>query len=272
MRQSSSFVEAAGTRYHVQQAGPPDAPVFLLIHGTGASTHSMSGLLAELSAHYRVVSLDLPGHGFTDTRGLEICSLGQMAAAVLQLLQTLGLAPAFAAGHSAGAAILLEMERMRGFHPRRIFGINSALEPIPGNALFSPVAKFLAMTSMAPRFFSWQARHGGVANLLASTGTQVPGEMKRCYEILFANPAHVAGALCMMANWDLSALRAAMPKTQTPVCLIACGDDPMVSAEVSRRAAGLLANGEFVRLDSGGHLVHEAAPQRAAEEILRRCG
>ena len=66
-REASSFTEAAGLRWHVQTMAPPapGAPTVWLLHGTGASTHSWRGLLPRLAQNFRVLAIDLPGHGFT---------------------------------------------------------------------------------------------------------------------------------------------------------------------------------------------------------------
>ena len=84
-RQASRFVEAGGLKWHVQimGAGPP----LLLVHGTGASTHSWRDLMPLLAERYRVVAPDLPGHGFTQMpASSEGLSLPGMAAGVASLL------------------------------------------------------------------------------------------------------------------------------------------------------------------------------------------
>jgi len=63
-RDCSRFMTAAGLRWHVQCAGT--GPVCLLLHGTGASTHSFRDLLPQLAQTFTVVAPDLPGHGFTE--------------------------------------------------------------------------------------------------------------------------------------------------------------------------------------------------------------
>ncbi|MBQ1767400.1 MAG: alpha/beta fold hydrolase, partial [Aquincola sp.] len=63
-RAHSRFVHAGGLHWHVQVAG--QGPVLLLLHGTGASSHSMAGLLPLLAERFTVVVPDLPGHAFTD--------------------------------------------------------------------------------------------------------------------------------------------------------------------------------------------------------------
>ena len=106
--EASRFVNAAGLRWHVQQMGPrdaSDAPWALLIHGTGAATHSWRGLMPLLAARYNVLAVDLPGHGFTSMAPAAQMSLPGMAQALAVLLIDLKLAPQLIVGHSAGAAI-----------------------------------------------------------------------------------------------------------------------------------------------------------------------
>ena len=42
-----------------------EGPDIVLLHGTGASTHSWRALIPLLAERYRVTAIDLPGHGFT---------------------------------------------------------------------------------------------------------------------------------------------------------------------------------------------------------------
>ena len=56
-------VHVNGGDFHCEVAG--EGPVALLLHGTGASTHSFRDLLPWLARRCTVVAPDLPGHGFT---------------------------------------------------------------------------------------------------------------------------------------------------------------------------------------------------------------
>jgi magnesium chelatase accessory protein len=140
-REHSRFVRAAGLRWHIQQfdAASQDAPVALLIHGTGASTHSWRGLIPLLTPHFKVLSFDLPGHAFTDMpRGnasAQQMSLPGMAKAIGDLLASLDLSPALVIGHSAGAAIAVRMALDACVSPQHIVSINGALLPLGGLAV-----------------------------------------------------------------------------------------------------------------------------------------
>ncbi len=108
-RAFSRFVRAGGLRWHVQvigQGGTDERPIVLLLHGTGASTHSWRALAPLLARRCTVVALDLPGHGFTGTSAkAEGFSLPAVASGIADLFRVLDLSPALVAGHSAGAAV-----------------------------------------------------------------------------------------------------------------------------------------------------------------------
>lgn len=53
--------EAGRTTYDV--AGPGDAPPIVFVHGTWLARSSWSPQIADLADTYRVIALDLPGHG-----------------------------------------------------------------------------------------------------------------------------------------------------------------------------------------------------------------
>ncbi len=268
----SRFVEAGGTRFHVQIFGQDDAPALLLLHGTGASTHSFRDLAPILAEHYRVIIPDLPGHGFTAAPRWRRVSITGMGTAIAAMLSALGVAPVYAAGHSAGAAILLRMALDGQIAPQRIVSLNGALLPFPGVAahLFPRLAKLLFLNPVVPRFFSWRARNtGAVAQLMESTGSRISPQGVAYYERLFSSPTHVEGALSMMANWDLEGLRRDLPRLAVPLTLVVGTKDRAIPPEVSERVARMVKGANVETLPGLGHLAHEEAPERVAEMMLR---
>lgn len=267
-REASRFVDAGGTRFHVQILGSENAPPLLLLHGTGASTHSFRDLAPLLAAHYRVVMIDLPGHGFTGRPRWRRPSITGMASAIGDLMTALEIAPRYAAGHSAGAAILVRMALDGQLVPERIVSLNGALLPFPGVAahLFPGLAKLLFLNPLAPRFFSWRARGGNaVARLMEGTGSKISPEGIAYYERLLASSDHVDAALSMMANWDLESLRRDLPRLAVPLTLVVGTRDRAVPPDVSERVARMVRNAQIEALPGLGHLAHEEAPARVAE-------
>jgi pimeloyl-ACP methyl ester carboxylesterase len=59
-------IDAEGVRVFYREAGPPEAPVVLLLHGFPTSSFQYRELIPRLADRYRVIAPDLPGFGFTE--------------------------------------------------------------------------------------------------------------------------------------------------------------------------------------------------------------
>ena len=267
-RAASRFVEAGGLRWHVQQLG--SGPVALLVHGTGASTHSWRELAAALAHRHHVVMMDLPGHAFTQSLPPGRATLPAVATGLATLLERLRLAPEIAIGHSAGAAILARMALDGRIHPQLLVSLNGALLPLPGlpGAVWLPMARMLAANSLAARLFAWRAADpAAVRRLVASTGSRLDDAGVDWYARLVRNRGHVMATLQMMASWDLEALQRDLPRLATPLLLLVGADDSTVPPSESERVASLVPRSRVLRLAGLGHLAHEERPLEVARRI-----
>lgn len=272
-REHSRFVKADGLQFHVQQMGK--GPVLLLLHGTGASSHSWHAVAPLLAAHYTVLAPDLPLHGFTGGDPVSSrAGLQGMVRALAALIDVLEVEPAAIIGHSAGAAIALEMARMGKLSPATpVIGFSPALTPFPGAAaqIFPGLAKLLLLNPFVPKFFSGVSRFSGDPKrfLERSTGSRIDAVSLGCYSRLFSNSHHTRGALAMMAHWDLESFSKGLSDILNPVLLVhGRGDQAVPLGSVEGAAAKL----PHVRLDvweNLGHLAHEEAPDRAASVIVQ---
>ncbi len=273
-RAHSRFVEADRLRWHVQVAGPgaQSAPVILLLHGTGAATHSWRALLPLLSAGCRVIAPDLPGHGFTRGRPAGGMSMEAMAAAVAALLAVLGETPGTIVGHSAGAAIAARLVLDGHATPGCLIGLNAALLPFPGLAskIFPTLARMLFVNPFMPHVFAAIARQSGEPKrfLERSTGSVVDTQGADYYGRLFATAGHCAGAISMMADWDLEVLARDLPRLNVPLELVHGAGDAAIPVSAAKGAAALVPGSRVRVLPGLGHLAHEEAPDALAAIVL----
>lgn len=101
-------VQALGIRTLYLEAGPPDAPPVLLLHGLGATNASLLPVLADLATDFRVLAPDLPGFGSSDAPGAAY-NPAWFAAWVEDFLRAVDARPAVLLGNSLGGRIALEV-------------------------------------------------------------------------------------------------------------------------------------------------------------------
>jgi magnesium chelatase accessory protein len=266
-RDASRFVRAGGYEWHVQQMG--SGPVCLLIHGTGAATHSWRDVMPLLAKHYTVVAMDLPGHGFTKGGG-KSPTLEGMATSVGALLDELKLAPDVIVGHSAGVAIAAQLLLDRKWQAPLI-GFTPALMPFPGLAakIFPSLAKMLFTNPFVAIIFSRMAQAPGqTAKFLArATGSKIDAAGVKFYTRLFSKSGHCDGAIRMMANWQLEGLGARLGNLTSPVLLVSAAKDAAIPKAAVVQAAALIPGCETLEMAALGHLAHEEDAAQAVNII-----
>lgn len=162
----SKTVEVNGKSMHYYDSEGAGT-TFVMVHGNSASgmsfRHQLEGAFGQAN---RVLALDLPGHGQSESlAGPESYSLPSYAAAVAGAAQALDLADAIFVGWSLGGHILLEgvslLPNAKGFV---IFGtpplafppdMENAFMPNPAvNIGFSPVVDQAQAEAYATSFFT----------------------------------------------------------------------------------------------------------------------
>ena len=136
---------------HVVQDGQPDAPALLLIHGLAGSTGWWDPVVPTLGRNFRVVRVDLLGHGTSPSprHGYDTAT---QARSIAVTLDTLGISRFSVVGHSTGGYVATALSEQRrdsvialtvidtGPSPTTIIpqGLLSklALLPVPGRLLW----------------------------------------------------------------------------------------------------------------------------------------
>lgn len=110
------FLDSSGVRirYQVSGQGPP----VILIHGFGESleTWGRGGVAQALSQHFRVIAIDLRGHGRSD-KPQDLKSYGtELSQDVVRLMRHLGTTKAHIVGYSLGALVALDFAALHPEH------------------------------------------------------------------------------------------------------------------------------------------------------------
>lgn len=92
-----------GVRAHYRDQG--QGPTIVLLHGFSASLHTWEPWVRRLSGDYRLVSIDLPGHGLTRTPDGYVTSVQGNVAFVKAAAEQLHLPPFVLVGNSMGGGV-----------------------------------------------------------------------------------------------------------------------------------------------------------------------
>ena len=79
-----------GLKVHIRDQGNRDGPVLVMIHGLSASLHTWEPWIQRLKSDYRVISIDLAGHGLTGPNPSHDYSMSAQAALVNEVLEQVG--------------------------------------------------------------------------------------------------------------------------------------------------------------------------------------
>lgn len=124
---------AAGLHYFLHKGGSAFRSPVVLIHGAGGDHLFWPPEIRHLP-DYRVITLDLPGHGKTDGPGCQ--SIEDYAGYVAKFVDASGISRAVFVGHAMGGAIALALAHD---YPERVAGIGlistGASLPIPSSVM-----------------------------------------------------------------------------------------------------------------------------------------
>lgn len=111
------FTTSAGITVHLwdtKDEKSPAAPCLVLLHGYLETMYIFNELVDALKSSYRIITLDMPGHGLSDSApadaaGNRINSLAFCASVVAGVLDKCGVEKAWIAGHSMGGYVAQQL-------------------------------------------------------------------------------------------------------------------------------------------------------------------
>ena len=261
---SSYFHEGVRIHFRDRGAGKP----IVLIHGFGASLDTWRYLEEGLENHYRIISLDLKGHGYSERPLDDRYSLQDHAAVVLGLMDHLKLDNAVLVGNSLGCAIAL----MAALNAQQESSATVAAMVLIAGSLDGDNLPFYLRLLRIPMIASIAAKLTP-----ATFGTRLI--LKRAYYDdakvtdslveLYAKYQRIPGtehALITTARQmipaDISGLREALKKLQIPTLNIIGKHDQIISQESAEDVCRVLPRCNAVIVDEVGHVPHEEKPDK----------
>ncbi len=116
-----------GIRQTYDAVGPTDAPAIVLLHGTRLCRTAWSAQMADLSDRYRVIAMDLPGHG---ALAGEPFTLAGARARTIAVVEEAAGGRAMLVGLSLGGYVAMEVAAAQPERVRALVLSGATAEPI----------------------------------------------------------------------------------------------------------------------------------------------
>lgn len=126
---NSQFIEISNHKLHFRSWGSGEP--LLLVHGICASTYIWRDIVEPLSKSFQVITLDLPGYGYSIPTQDFKPSLQEFSQIVTDFCNSQGFKKIRAAGSSMGGLILLDMIQKRPSFISHLVLISPSLKPRP---------------------------------------------------------------------------------------------------------------------------------------------
>lgn len=117
--------EVDGLTVHSSSAGT--GPTIVFVHGWTCDSSSWAGQVPAFAAEYRVITLDLPGHGRSESPQDGRLSMDLFARAVEAVRAEAGAERIVLVGHSMGAPVIRQYAHL---HPQRVAGLVAVDGPL----------------------------------------------------------------------------------------------------------------------------------------------
>ncbi|HTW85783.1 MAG TPA: 3-oxoadipate enol-lactonase [Candidatus Sulfotelmatobacter sp.] len=249
------FVRVDDLVVHYDLTGPADAPVIVFGNSLGTSYDLWDDNVGALCDRYRVLRLDMRGHGLTSiTPGTPRPTIDAVTQDVVELLEALSIGRVRYVGLSIGGMI---GQRLAATHPERLEALvlcatgNQLSTPEIWNARIASVEaggiEAIADGTMQRWFAPSTHRDradtiAGFRNMLVRTPQ--PGYIDGCKTVRDAD------------------LRADDARITTPTLIISGAQDQAAPVERGQTLHAAIASSQFVVVDDAGHLLNVEQPDR----------
>jgi pimeloyl-ACP methyl ester carboxylesterase len=241
-------IKVDGRMVHYRDEGRNNNKTVVLLHGFLQNLDVWSSYVLSYMRDFRVITIDLPGHGHTDSYG-EVHSMDMMARVVKTVLDEAGVNQCVMVGHSMGGYVALAFAEKYPYSLRGLGLINShALSDSESHresrqAVCEQVKENRAsfIVNFVPSLFDSANR--------AALSQDIKDLQEQCLET--RTESIIAAQMGMMNRPSRIAV---LEKLEIPVMFIYGKNDNRIPIEIAITQAMIPSHSEILLLDHVGHM------------------
>ena len=270
----SRFIQLPdGADAHVRVQGNKAGPVLVLLHGSNASLQTWEPWARELGDSYRIVTMDLPGHGLTGAVPGDDYSRRAMADFVDEVMVKLGIDNFAMGGNSMGGAVAAQYTLD---HPDKVSALilvdSGGIPRKHSDAEKAPLAFELARSPLGRWIMRWVTPRAlieqGVKSVFADPSKVPPEMVDRYYDLTLYDGNRRATAL-RFANFDPSddSLAIRLQDIEVPVLILWGEQDHLIPVNVAQAFKMRIPQAKVVTYPDAGHVPMEEVPTKSAADV-----
>lgn len=241
-----------------------EGPTLVLVHGFLESITMWNDYLPKLSQRFKVITIDLPGHGKSSIDKDE--TIASMAEKLKSLLDKESVSDYVLVGHSMGSYVGAELCKIDQ-RVRHLILLNSHLDEDTDDKkrMRTKVADFVLqhyaifVRESVPGLFYSKNIPQNQAKIDAAID-----------EALTLNPSAIS--TCTKAMRDRKSNLEWAKTTSTPITFITGDQDGIMPLEMIKAQHSILEKSELIVLKNCGHMAHIEASDQALKEIIKCIG
>lgn len=224
--------------------------VVVLLHGFLESLEVWFGnkFAQELAKHYRVIAIDLPGHGKSECVGY-VHRMERMAAVVKAVMDELGLRRYTMAGHSMGGYVTLAFAEK---YPEHLCGfcLFHSTATADSEAKKIERERAIRLVKKAPAKYT----NALIANLFAVANVRYFKAEIAWLKRMAAKTKPQGIIACLEGMKVRKNRESVMRNSKVPVLMIAGARDNVIPLEVSEKQKALAADQRYFAVEKCGHM------------------
>jgi pimeloyl-ACP methyl ester carboxylesterase len=269
-RQSRFMDLPGGLHIHYRDQGNPSGPAIVMVHGYSASLQAWEPWVSRLGGDYRIVTLDLPGHGLTRAPADYLMSLDRFAEVIDTVAQRLNLGPYVVVGNSMGGGAAWTLALRHPDHLRGLVLVDSIGWPAPPSQektplifklLSNPLGRLL-LSKMDTRSMA----ESGLRSAYVDPALVTPALVDRYVELSRA-PGHRAILLNGDEGHGPPVTADTLKAIRTPTLVMHGEVDAIVPLATGRALAAAIPGARLVTYPGVGHVPMEQSPDRSARDL-----
>ena len=259
-----AVIDVDGVTARYRSEGPEDAQPIVMVHGFSSSLETWDALAADLSADYRVIRVDLPGHGLTGPDPQARYTNDDTVTFLENFIAATGLENPVLVGNSLGGLVSW---RLAAKTPDAVSGL---VLIAPGGFSINGVTETPVEVPMMVKFYLTKAPEAGVKQATAALyGDPAKLTDARAQSVLdmMTRPGNGDAFVARAAAFTLPDPAADLAKVTTPSLIIWGEKDIMVPADHSDKFIAAMPNAGLKIYKNTGHVPQEETPEKLAADI-----